>query len=88
MYDNVKLLMDEEGYQLVPIPDEYPFNTDEVFVNDFGGHITIAPVDNAEAAFMHGAALLGEDFMADEYPDERFEASGKRNGKETEHEIS
>lgn len=86
MYDNVKLLIDEEGYQLVPIPDEYPFNTDEVFVNSFGSHITITPVDNIIPA-MEAAAEYLEDFMLEEYPNERFEASGKRTGEEADHGV-
>ena len=90
MYDNVKLLIDEEGYQLVPIPDEYPLKVgEEVFVNNLGGHISITPVDNIQAALEAGAAALGEDFMIEEYPDERFAdyAPKPENGEEPEHGL-
>lgn len=82
MYDNVKLLTDDEGYQLVPIPDEYRFDTEDVFVNGLGECVTIAPLDKIQEDFTAAAALLSEDFMIEEYPDERFEASGTWDGKE------
>ena len=84
MYDNVKLLIDEEGYQLVPIPDEYPFPSgEEVFVNAIGECIMITPVDKIPEDFAAGAALLGEDFMIEEYPDERF----ARSEREADHGL-
>ena len=89
MYDNVKLLIDEEGYQLVPIPDEYPFPSENAVVNGFGGCVHITPAENIEAAFEAGAAALGPDFMIEEYPDERFAdyAPKPENGEEPEHGL-
>lgn len=65
--------------QAVHIPKEYRFaeNDEELYINKVGDAVILTPRNSLKKAFMQGAHMLTDDFLADgrpeELPNERVE---------------
>ena len=55
--------------QAVSIPKEYRFDADEVFINKIGDVLLLTPVNALASAFDKGAAMLTDDFLAEDIPE-------------------
>ena len=51
--------------QVIPIPDEYRFLDEEIFVNRIGNTITLTPKSQLAAGLEHGLQSFTDDYMAE-----------------------
>ena len=72
-----KVLVNSKS-QAIMLPQEYSFNTDEVYVNRIGDALILTPVNRLSAVFEESLRGFTDDFLADgrisEYPTERQES--------------
>ncbi len=52
-------------FQMVGIPREYRFDSDEVFISRIGDSVMLTPKDALASAFDLGASMVTEDFLQD-----------------------
>lgn len=61
-------IFDYEGCQVVQIPKEYRFTSNEVIVNKVGDVVMLVPKNAGWNPFMRAVDMFSEDFMKDGRP--------------------